>query len=63
MKTQQIRVAIVNFQTLGAQCGYGVGRTHDEAVDDAMERALRDDPQAYYDPQTDSVRFAGGIHC
>ncbi len=58
-----IRVHLMNYQTIHAQCGYGEGRTHDEAVANALEMARQRDPNAQYDKQSGCVGFAGGINC
>ena len=61
--TEVVRVRLVNIQTLGAQCGWGEGRTREEAIAAALRLARRDDPAAAYDPQSGTVGFRGGINC
>lgn len=41
------KVELVNVQTIGARCGYGEGKTLEEAQQDALRRARERDPQAY----------------
>lgn len=61
MRTQWYKVQIINYRTPGGSVGYGEGIYHDTAVDDAMQRAQLIDPRAYYDPDSDTVRVAGGV--
>lgn len=56
-----IKVYLVNVQTLGAMCGYGTGKTKDEAIADALKRARETDPQAWY--ANGQVYFRGGVNC
>ena len=50
-------VPLSNRANLLAHCGYGWGMTQEEAVDDAMEQALKRDNDAYYDREMDQVKF------
>ena len=61
--TAYYRVSLINSQTIGAMAGYGEGKTHEEAKADALQRARRMDPNAYYDRQSGAVVFAGGVNC
>lgn len=54
------KVYLTNLQTLGAMCGYGTGRSHEDAVKDALRIARERDPKAYYDGGT--VCFNGGVN-
>jgi hypothetical protein len=58
-----VKVYLCNVQTLGAMCGYGTGRTKEEAVADALRQARERDPRAFYDQATNQVKFAGGVNC
>jgi len=55
-----IKVYLVNVQTTGAMCGYGQGRTREEAIADALRKAREMDSNAYYEGGV--VCFAGGIN-
>jgi hypothetical protein len=57
------RVCLVNTQTLHARCGYGEGKTLEEAQQDALAQARQRDPKAYLSPGGYEVYFAGGINC
>lgn len=63
MTAKVVRVYLCNVQTIGARCGYGEGRTHDEAIANALQLARRRDADAYYDKQSGTVCFAGGVNC
>ena len=64
MKTRElVRVRLVNIQTLGARCGWGTGRTREQAIANALILARQDDPKAWYDKQSGVVTFRGGINC
>lgn len=65
MNKQQktFKIRLTNVQTLGARCGYGQGRTQEEAIEDALKEARRSDPNAYYDERSDTVCFRGGVNC
>ena len=51
------QVRLVNLGSLGTLCGYGEGKTHEEAVDNALRKARETDPGAYYDEKIDQVHF------
>lgn len=55
------KVYLVNVQTLGAMCGYGTGRTHEEAMENALKKAREADPGAWY--EGGQVLFRGGVNC
>lgn len=55
------KVRLVNVQTLGASCGYGVGNTLELAIADALRIARETDANAYYEGGV--VCFAGGVNC
>lgn len=59
-KRQNCKVYLVNVQTVGAYCGYGEGRTREEAIAAALRLARQTDPNAYY--HFGSVCFSGGIN-
>ena len=61
--TQKVKVYLTNLQTLGAMCGYGIGRTREDAIASALRIARERDANAYYDAQSGSVCFGGGINC
>lgn len=63
MKTQKrIRVYLVNYQTIGAMCGWGEGWTLEEATEKALAKARVFDANAYVVPGS-GVYFAGGVNC
>jgi hypothetical protein len=43
------KVPLVNDGSIGTRCGYGEGRTKEEAVEDALSKARERDPNAYYE--------------
>lgn len=43
------KVPLVNDGSIGTRCGYGEGRTKEEAVEDALRQARERDPNAYYE--------------
>jgi hypothetical protein len=55
------KVYLVNSQTLGAMCGYGEGKTREEAIADALRKARETDPDARY--EGGQVWFRGGVNC
>ena len=57
------RVELVNYQTMGARCGYGEGRSLEEAQLDALRRARQSDPDARLSGGGYQVWFAGGVNC
>lgn len=57
------RVQLVNCQTIGARCGYGEGKTLEEAQEDALRRARERDPNARLSECGYQVWFAGGVNC
>jgi hypothetical protein len=57
------RVELVNVQTIGARCGYGVGATLEEAQADALRQAKERDPEAKLSENGYQVHFAGGVNC
>ena len=57
------KVELVNYQTLHAMCGYGEGRTLEEAQQDALRLARQRDPDAYLSDGGRQVWFAGGVNC
>jgi len=61
MSKQTHKVELVNVQTIGAQCGYGYGRTREAAIEDALRKAREMDPNARYEGGV--VWFRGGINC
>jgi hypothetical protein len=61
MKNKVFRVYLVNVQTLGAMCGWGSGRTHAEAVSNALQKARQMDPGAWF--ESGQVFFRGGVNC
>jgi hypothetical protein len=60
MKATIYKVALLNVQTIGAQCGYGAGKTKEAAIADALRKARAMDPKAYY--AAGQVCFAGGVN-
>ena len=63
MSRPYFKVELVNTQTLGARCGYGEGRTLEEAQADALRKARQDDPDARLSQSGYQVLFAGGVNC
>lgn len=63
MAKNLFRVELVNVQTVGASCGYGVGKTFEEAQQDALRQAKERDPQAYLGNGGYRVFFSGGVNC
>lgn len=62
MKTETHKVYLVNCQTIGASCGYGIGKTKEEAIADAIELAKhKGDPNPRY--EGGQVWFRGGVNC
>ena len=61
-KAKRIRVYLVNYQTLGAMCGFGEGWTKEEATEKALAKARVFDPNAYVVAGV-GVYFAGGVNC
>lgn len=57
------RVELVNYQTIGARCGYGEGRTLEAAQEDALRKAREQDPNAKLNASGYQVWFAGGVNC
>ena len=57
------RVELVNYQTIGARCGYGEGKTLQAAQEDALRKARERDPNAKLSDGGYQVYFAGGINC
>ena len=55
------RISLLNLQTIGAACGYGVGDTRAVAIEAALKMAREFDPEAFYDGGV--VCFRGGINC
>jgi hypothetical protein len=60
-KPRYFKVYLRNLQTLGAMCGYGEGKTKEEAVQRALDMARQSDPNAKYDGR--EVCFSGGANC
>ena len=60
MQQQIFKVRLVNLQTLGAACGYGEGKTHEEAKEAALRIARETDPDAFY--EGGSVCYRGGVN-
>jgi len=46
---------IINTDALGQRCGYGEGKTWEEAQANALARALKDDPNAKIDGNIISI--------
>ena len=46
---QWFKVPLVNDGSFGTRCGYGEGKTREEAVEDALRQARERDPNAYYE--------------
>lgn len=61
MKPKLVKVYLVNVQTLHAMCGFGTGRTQEEAKEKALAKARERDTNAYYD--RGQVFFNGGVNC
>lgn len=61
-KRPLFRVELINYQTLHAQCGCGVGKTLEAAQRDALERARRIDHNAKLSANGHQVWFAGGVN-
>lgn len=57
-----IKVHIGNRDALGQSCGYGEGRTREEAVAKAIELAGGSAKNASYDSQSGMVWFDGGCY-
>lgn len=57
------KVVLINLQTLGASCGYGEGKTLQEAQENALKLAKERDPKAYLSDSGYQVYFCGGINC
>lgn len=57
------RVQLVNYQTIGALCGYGEGKSLKDAQEDALRRARERDPDAKLSECGYQVWFAGGVNC
>lgn len=62
-QTKTVRVYIGNRQVTGQRCGWGEGRTKEEAIANAIERAGGERFGAAYDQQSDMVWFDGGCRC
>jgi hypothetical protein len=56
------RVPLINTQTIGAQCGWGEGRTLEQAQSDALRKARETDPAAQLSATGWQVHFAGGVN-
>lgn len=52
------KVYLCNLQSIGTMCGYGQGKTREEAVEDAIRLARETDPDAFYEGGV--VCFRGG---
>ena len=63
MKTELVKVHLVNVRVLGQRCGFGEGITHDAAITDALRIARLSDPNAAYNPNQRVVEFDGGTVC
>jgi len=63
MKRRSYKVEMINYQTLGAMCGYGEGKTLKKAQEDALRQARQRDPNAQLTPSGSQVWFAGGVNC
>lgn len=61
--TKGYKVELVNYQTIGAMCGYGWGKTLKEAQEDALRQARQRDPNAKLSEGGYQVWFAGGVNC
>ena len=48
-KGRWFKVPLVNDGSIGTRCGYGEGKTREEAVEDALRQARERDPNAYYE--------------
>lgn len=57
---ETFKVYLVNIQTCGAMAGCGEGTTKEDAIADALRKALQMDPNAYY--ANGQVYFAGGMN-
>jgi membrane protein YqaA with SNARE-associated domain len=62
MKTKLVKVYLCNVNTLGAMCGYGVGRTREAAIASAMQRVRAEyGVEGWY--ENGQVYFRGGVNC
>ena len=55
------KIPLINGRTLNSQAGYGLGRTKQEAIENALIKARKRDPHAFY--REGQVWFDGGINC
>lgn len=53
-----VKVRLHNTMVNGQRCGYGIGHTQEEAIEDALNIARDRDPNARYNKQTNEVCFA-----
>lgn len=53
----EYRAPIINCDYINGAWGYGYGKTYDEALQDALQRARRDDPNAQINGNVVEARF------
>lgn len=59
-----VKVYLCNVSSIGTHCGYGEGRTREEAIKDALDRARREyGPNVMYNPQSGQVEFSAPVYC
>jgi hypothetical protein len=63
MTTAHIKVHLMNTRQIGTRYGYGEGKTHGEAVSDALRQARKIDSDAKFSEQSRCVEFNGGAVC
>jgi hypothetical protein len=61
LKPRLVRVYLVNVDTLHAMCGWGEGKSEQQAVEAALRKARETDPAAWYQPGV-GVCFHGGAN-